>query len=588
MQKLRKEPWLFYVAVSRTRQEITDDMVDYQHTRQELLKYRNELVKTMIEFFEEDEYSGNVYVISDSFESSSHVKSVFGDLAIFSGNKGAKVGSKFPLFSDYVESLDEILYCYDTIPRKFRRVSIVKTISNIRKKDPKAKVIYLPVFVENEKIPTKLDDKIFNAADRGEYEDIQREFDITPVIVSKHPHFIADKECSHAKYGYIAQDDTVCPGCPPPFNDYVFNDRFVWWLDSYPFVIATGHTPAVGQETWVDNQKVPTDKDSSIFKSFMNQLLGTMDPRAEIEYQDSGKYHTKANLSDVDDMLFPVSWLLVSFVGGGLALSGFIAAGIISTALIVAGAIRVKYISTKMYKDYINLAKIAERRFHKELPPSRLVTRTAEEKEAINRRLKGEIDYSKNTTDGKKSPKALSRKEKKAAKKVRKALGQQDYSSAWDEVDARHQKIVSAWLEYEMDLKKALEYPVMLDTTDPVTSTLVKLVVKTGDIKSFEPRDVMVNPIKTSFYNSVLELEAAFTAAENNAKKISNSIWNDLEKKKVETAKSLHALVMDDSASSSERQLAYDRLFKTLDGVMEVPAKSKNKMRESFALIETA
>ena len=163
----------------------------------------------------------------------------------------------------------------------------------------------------------------------------------------------------------------------------------------------------------------------------------------------------------------------------------------------------------------------------------------------------------------------------------------EEESEFWERLDERHQKIVSAYLDYEIDLAKSLEYPLMVDASDPKTAALIRSILKTADIKEHEDRS-KVSASSSKFYDAVVSLEIAFTAAENNARKVGGTIWDSAEHRKVKTAKTLHSVVMDDNASQNERRNAFTQIFKTLEGVALIPEKSEMKMRQTIGLIEGA
>lgn len=154
----------------------------------------------------------------------------------------------------------------------------------------------------------------------------------------------------------------------------------------------------------------------------------------------------------------------------------------------------------------------------------------------------------------------------------------------WDELDQRHQKIITSWLEYEIDLELAMTYPQMLDSSDPATNALHRALVKSGDLRKHESR--ADTPIESAFYRAVVDLEIAFKNAEDNARKVGMTIWDAPTKKKVVTAMSLHNIAQDQQASPMERKNAYSQMSKNLEGVIALPEKGVARLQQSIGMIE--
>lgn len=159
-----------------------------------------------------------------------------------------------------------------------------------------------------------------------------------------------------------------------------------------------------------------------------------------------------------------------------------------------------------------------------------------------------------------------------------------DWTADWSEVFDRHSKIISQWLEYEMDLFLSLSYPLMVDSSVPETAALNRAVVKAGDLKKHV--DMSINPVETNYYNAVQDLTLAFEVAENNARKTGQSIWDQGERKKIDTTRNLLSLANDEGASPQERAIAFKQALKTVEGIMVLPRKGQDKMAATIGLIE--
>lgn len=171
-----------------------------------------------------------------------------------------------------------------------------------------------------------------------------------------------------------------------------------------------------------------------------------------------------------------------------------------------------------------------------------------------------------------------------AASKTNEIAGGSSWSRQWNDLMDQHDGIMSAWVEYEIDLVKSLSYPTMLDHSVEQTATLYKAIEKASALRV--DVDNMVNPIDTAYWNAVQELKVAYKVAEDHAHKMGQSIWIKEDRNKVENAERLFAIAMDDSASTNERQNAYRQARKTLEGILAIPTKGAHKLESAIALIE--
>lgn len=168
--------------------------------------------------------------------------------------------------------------------------------------------------------------------------------------------------------------------------------------------------------------------------------------------------------------------------------------------------------------------------------------------------------------------------------KVTESTVVEDWTEAWNQVFDRHSKIISQWLEYEMDLFLSLSYPLMIDSSVPETATLNRAIVVAGDLKS--QVNTSVNPVGTDYYNAVQELALAFDVAEKNAHKVGQTIWTREERKKVRTGQQLLNVATNQGASTDERATAFKRVLSTVEGIAVLPTKGREKLSASIGLIE--
>lgn len=148
--------------------------------------------------------------------------------------------------------------------------------------------------------------------------------------------------------------------------------------------------------------------------------------------------------------------------------------------------------------------------------------------------------------------------------------------AGWEKLITRHRELRMQWASYELDMAKLIDFPVMTDMREPVVVALHKALKKAADLEPSSAKKMSTQPVVNSdFWNAVNDLDAAFHSAEHTAKKVAWSKFTKEERKSLATAKNLLALALDTGASPAERQAAYKRVFKELQGLIEFPEKAR-------------
>lgn len=157
--------------------------------------------------------------------------------------------------------------------------------------------------------------------------------------------------------------------------------------------------------------------------------------------------------------------------------------------------------------------------------------------------------------------------------------------SAWKDVIKRHNEVRAQWTAYEMDMSKLIDMPVMTDMREPVIIALHKALKTASSLAPKSLDNLAYTSIKDSaFLAAVNDLEVAFNSAEQTAKKIAWSKFSKEERRSLSTAKQLLSLAMDSGASPAERQAAYKRVFKELQGLIEFPEKARIEIESRHQL----
>lgn len=131
-----------------------------------------------------------------------------------------------------------------------------------------------------------------------------------------------------------------------------------------------------------------------------------------------------------------------------------------------------------------------------------------------------------------------------------------------------HDEITRRWLEYELDVSKLIEFPAMSDGRQPLTAAFLRART-IADRARPASADVTLSPEDFAAYRTaVTDYEVAFDVAERDARRLKDTGFTDIERKRLDTAKQLLSVAVDEAATPAERQIAYKRVRRELDGLI--------------------
>jgi hypothetical protein len=151
---------------------------------------------------------------------------------------------------------------------------------------------------------------------------------------------------------------------------------------------------------------------------------------------------------------------------------------------------------------------------------------------------------------------------------------------AHDQADAR-------WLDYEVDIAKLLDFPLMTDMRDPLTMAFHKAKRHADLLRPDRPQDVAAlagdRSAQSEYRNAVHEYISAFEIAEAEATRRRRSGFSEDEQQRLARAQNLLHLAQDEAATREERQNAYARATKELDGLFVLPAPARASIERRIA-----
>lgn len=152
-----------------------------------------------------------------------------------------------------------------------------------------------------------------------------------------------------------------------------------------------------------------------------------------------------------------------------------------------------------------------------------------------------------------------------------------------DRILADHDEVDRRWLDFELDVAKLIDYPLVTDMREPLTQAFHRARRVAEGLRPAEPARLRPEGALERYREAVRDYEVAFDAAVREAKRRAQSGFSDAERKRLEAAQRLMALAEDGASTPAERQSAYRRARKELDGLIALPDATTEDLERRIA-----
>ena len=158
------------------------------------------------------------------------------------------------------------------------------------------------------------------------------------------------------------------------------------------------------------------------------------------------------------------------------------------------------------------------------------------------------------------------------------------YKREMTKVLERHDRTDARWLDYEIDIAKLLDFPLMTDMRDPLTIAFHKARSHADWLRPDSVDDILGDRnTQLEYRDAVGEYVAAFDVAESEAIRRRRSDFSAEAQERLARAQNLLRLASDGGATPQERQSAYARAQKELDGLIVLPATTRASIERKIA-----
>ncbi|WP_406815294.1 hypothetical protein [Mycobacterium sp. M23085] len=147
-----------------------------------------------------------------------------------------------------------------------------------------------------------------------------------------------------------------------------------------------------------------------------------------------------------------------------------------------------------------------------------------------------------------------------------------------------HGRTDARWLEYELDVAKLLDFPLMTDMRDANTIAFHKAKLRADFLRPVKAEDLLDDREGAARYMAAVEdYVTAFNAAEAEAMRRRRNDFSRADQQRIARAQSLLRVAADPAAAAHERQRAYDVARNELDGLLVLPSATQASLERKIS-----
>ena len=147
-----------------------------------------------------------------------------------------------------------------------------------------------------------------------------------------------------------------------------------------------------------------------------------------------------------------------------------------------------------------------------------------------------------------------------------------------------HDRTDTRWLDYELDITKLLDFPLMTDLRNPLTERFHRAKLRADLLRPAKAED-LVDDVEaaTQYVDAVENYVTAFEVAESEAIRRRRNDFSREEQQRLSRAKSALRVAVDGGATSQERERAYGLARRELDGLIVLPERARAAIERGIA-----
>ena len=148
----------------------------------------------------------------------------------------------------------------------------------------------------------------------------------------------------------------------------------------------------------------------------------------------------------------------------------------------------------------------------------------------------------------------------------------------------QHDRTDARWLDYEIDVAKLLDFPLMTDMREPLTAEFHRARSRADLLRPATVDDLVGDrDAHVDYRDAVHAYASAFDVAESEAVRRRRSDFSTAAQERLERAQRLLRVAADEAATPDERRNAYSKAQRELDGLMVLPAVTRAAIERRIA-----
>ena len=148
----------------------------------------------------------------------------------------------------------------------------------------------------------------------------------------------------------------------------------------------------------------------------------------------------------------------------------------------------------------------------------------------------------------------------------------------------QHERTDARWLDYEVDVAKLLDFPLMTDMREPLTAEFHRARGRADLLRPASPDDIAGDrDAQLEYRDAVHDYVTAFDIAESEAIRRRRSDFSTEAQERLERAQRLLRVAADDAATPDERRNAYSKARHELDGLVVLPTVTRAALERRIA-----
>ncbi|MEY2433283.1 MAG: hypothetical protein QOC92_3008 [Acidimicrobiaceae bacterium] len=162
-----------------------------------------------------------------------------------------------------------------------------------------------------------------------------------------------------------------------------------------------------------------------------------------------------------------------------------------------------------------------------------------------------------------------------------------DQTAQWQAIKRtvrEHDRTETRWLDYELDVGKLLDYPLMTDMREPLTERFHRAKLRADFLRPADAADLLGDAdVARQYRDAVEEYVTAFDVAESEAIRRRQGDFSRPEQQRLGRAKRALRIAADPAATPQERERAFDVARGELDGLIVLPERTRVAIERGIA-----